>query len=65
MKRQLQKRAIAFEALDNGLLRCAQIKQAQCLAEGLSARKIETFFRKWLRKLLHPFTRKERLAGYR
>jgi hypothetical protein len=65
LKRQLQKRAIAFEALDNGLLRCEQMERAQRIAEGLSAGKIEAFFRKWLRKLPHPFTSKERLAGYR
>ena len=65
LKRQLQKRAIGFEALDNGLLRCEQIERAQRIAEGLSAGKIETFFRKWLRKLPHPFSSKERLAGYR
>ena len=65
LKRQLQKRAIGYEALDNGLLRCEQIERAQRIAEGLSAGKIEAFFRKWLRKLPHPFTSKERLAGYR
>ena len=65
LKRQLQKRGIGFEALDNGLLRCEQIERAQRIAEGLSAGKIEAFFRKWLRKLPHPFTAKERLAGYR
>jgi hypothetical protein len=65
LKRQLGKHAIGYEALDNGLLRCEQIERAQRIAEGLSAGKIETFFRKWLRKLPHPFTRKERLAGYR
>lgn len=65
LKRQLEQRGIEFEALDNGLLRCEQIGRAQRIAEGLSAEKIEAFFRKWLRKLPHPFTSKERLAGYR
>jgi hypothetical protein len=65
LKRQLQKRGIGFEALDNGLLRCEQIERAQRIAEGLSAGKIEAFFRKWLRKLPQPFRAKERLAGYR
>ena len=65
LKRQLQKRGIGYDALDNGLLRCEQIERAQRIADGLSAGKIEAFFRKWLRKLPHPFTRKERLAGYR
>ena len=65
LKRQLGNRAIGYEALDNGLLRCEQIERAQRIADGLSAEKIEAFFRKWLRKLPHPFTAKERLAGYR
>jgi hypothetical protein len=65
LKRQLAQREIAFEALDNGLLWCEDIDQAQQIADGLSARKIDTFFRKWLRKLPHPFTGAERLAGYR
>jgi hypothetical protein len=65
LKRQLDKKGIAFEALDNGLLRCEQIGQAQRIADSLNAAKIEAFFRKWLRTLPHPFTSKERLAGYR
>ena len=65
LKRQLQKRAIGYEALDNGLLRCEQIERAQRIAQGLSAGKIDTFFRKWLRRLPQAFTAKERLAGYR
>jgi hypothetical protein len=65
LKRQLQKRGIGYEALDNGLLRCEQIERVQRIADGLSAGKIDAFFRKWLRKLPHPFTSKERLAGYR
>lgn len=65
LKRQLQQRGTAFEALDNGLLSCAKPEQAQRLADGLSAGKIEAFFRKWLRRLPHPFTAQERAAGYR
>ncbi|MEA3208294.1 MAG: hypothetical protein QOE70_1351 [Chthoniobacter sp.] len=65
IKRQLEKRGIAFEALDNGLRSCAQIAPAQRIADGLSAPKIDAFFRKWLRKLPHPFTSRERAAGYR
>jgi hypothetical protein len=65
LKRQLQKRGIGFEALDNGLLRCAQIERAQRIADGLSAEKMDAFFRKWLHRLPHPFTRRERSAGYR
>jgi len=65
LKRQLEKRGIAFKALDNGLQECADIQEAQRLANGLSAEKVDAFFRKWLRRLPHPYTAKERAAGYR
>ena len=65
MKCQLTQRGIAFKALDNGLLSCADIAGAQRICDGLSAPKIETFFRKWLSRLPHPYSVKDRLAGYR
>ena len=37
----------------------------QALGDGLSADKIDAFFRKWLPRLTHPFTRADRRAGYR
>jgi hypothetical protein len=37
----------------------------QCLANGLTAEKIDALLRKWLRRLPHPFTAKDRAAGYR
>jgi DNA-binding PadR family transcriptional regulator len=65
VKRQLAQRGIAFEALDNGILGCADPRRLQALCDGLSADKIDAFFRKWLRRLPHPFTRGDRQAGYR
>jgi DNA-binding transcriptional ArsR family regulator len=65
LKRQLQKRRIAFKALDNGILSCNQPQLMQRLAEGLSAQKIDALLRKWLTVLPHPFTGKDRAAGYR
>jgi hypothetical protein len=65
LKRQLAQRGIAFEALDNGLLSCADLKTAQRLCDGLSAEKIDRFFRKWLARLPHPFSADDRRAGYR
>src|SRR5262245_27598193 len=65
VKRQLAKEGIAFEALDNGILRCADPKRLQQLCDGLSAAKIDALLRKWLRRLPHPFTAKDRAAGYR
>ena len=65
LKRQLVKRQIDFEGLDNGLLSCADITAAQRLADRLNETKIAVFFHKWLARLPHPFSSKDRLAGYR
>ena len=65
LKCQLAKRGVAFEASDNCLLWCEDLPLAQRICEGLSAGKIDAFFRKWLRKLPHPFSAADRQAGYR
>jgi hypothetical protein len=65
LKCQLAQRGIAFQALDNGLLACADSQAAQRICEGLSAAKIEACFRKWLARLPHPYSAKDRRAGYR
>ena len=65
VKRQLAKEGIAFEALDNGVLTCANPKRLQQLCAGLSAAKIDALLRKWLARLPHPFTAQDRTAGYR
>jgi hypothetical protein len=65
VKRQLAKEGIAFEALDNGILTCANPRRLQQLCDGLSATKIDALLRKWLARLPHPFTSKDRAAGYR
>ena len=65
VKRQLAQRGIAYEALDNGLLSCAEPRQLQALCDGLSAAKIDALVRKWLARLPHPFTRRDQRAGYR
>jgi hypothetical protein len=64
-KRQLAREGIAFEALDNGILKCANAKRLQTICTGLSASKIDALLRKWLRLLPHPFTGADRNAGYR
>src|SRR6266705_4014801 len=64
-KRQLAQKGIAFEALDNGILSCADPGRLQRICDGLSAEKIDSFLRKWLRLLPHPFTGADRKAGYR
>ncbi len=64
-KRQLAKRAIPFEALDNGVLSCEDPKALQRICNGLSANKIDALARKWLRRLPHPFPASDRRAGFR
>src|SRR4051812_4464056 len=65
VKRQLAKEGIAFEALDNGILTCANPRRLQQLCDDLSGDKIDALLRKWLKRLPHPFTVADRLAGYR
>src|SRR6478609_1646228 len=65
VKQQLAKERIAFEALDNGILSCANPRRLQRLCDGLSASKIDKLLRRWLARLPHPFTAKDRAAGYR
>src|SRR3989441_2170342 len=65
VKQQLTNRGISYEALDNGILSCDDPKRVQALCDGLSGEKIDGLLRKWFRKLPHPFTGKDRQAGYR
>src|SRR6266496_2990530 len=45
LKRQLAQEEIAFEALDNGLLRCADPARAQAICDGLGAEQIDARLR--------------------
>ena len=63
-KRQLSIEGIGFEALDNGILRCADPARLQAICDGLSAEKIDGLARKWFRILPHPFTPADGQAGY-
>jgi hypothetical protein len=65
LKRQLAKRGVPFESLDNGIKSCADPKLAQRLCDGLSAAKIDQLLRKWLKRLPHPFPPRDRAAGFR
>ena len=65
VKQQLSNRRIGYQALDNGILSCDDPKRVQALCDGLSGEKIDGLLRKWFRKLPHPFTGKDRQAGYR
>jgi hypothetical protein len=65
LKRQLTHRDIAFEALDNGIRSSDAPARVQRIADTLDAAKIDAVFRKWLRRLPHPFAAAHRAAGYR
>ena len=64
-KRQLQRRGIRYQALDNGVLSCEDPAALQRICDELSAEKIEALLRKWLRRLPHPFSKKDRALGVR
>jgi hypothetical protein len=65
LKRQLERRAIAYQALDNGIWWTEQLRAAQRICDRFDQQKIDAFFRKWLRRLPHPFSHEDRQAGYR
>jgi hypothetical protein len=65
LKRQLTQRGIAFEPLDNGIRSTEAPRRVQQIANTLTAEKIDAVFRKWLRRLPHPFMAAHRKAGYR
>ncbi len=65
VKRQLKQAGIAYEALDNGILSCADPAKLQALCDSLSPEKIEALVRKWLARLPRPFTQADQDAGYR
>ncbi len=65
LKRQLTQRGIAFEPLDNGIRSTDAARRVQQIADTLTPDKIDAVFRKWLRRLPHPFTAAHRKAGYR
>lgn len=64
-KRQAAKAGIGFTALDNGFADCEDPVRLQKLCDRLTAAKIDALLRKWLALLPHPFSRADRIAGYR
>lgn len=63
-KRQLDKRGIAYQALDNGFLSCAEPETLQQICDSLGAEDIDRVFRKWLQRLPLPLREQDRAAGY-
>ena len=63
-KRQLHKRGVAFEALDNGFLSCEDAQALQEICDQLGPEQMQTFFEKWQAKLPWRLTPEDRQAGY-
>jgi hypothetical protein len=63
-KRQLEKRKIDYEALDNGFLSCAAPGQLQQICDSLAPQDIDRVFRKWLKRIPLPLRPQDREAGY-
>ena len=63
-KRQLAREGIAFEALDNGVLSCADPVRLQQILDELNVPKIQALVNKWLARLPDPFTVEDHAAGF-
>lgn len=64
VKRQLRRRRIAFTALDNGVLSCADPAALQAVCDSLTDADIEAFFTRWVGRLPLPLTAPHRAAGF-
>ncbi len=63
-KQQLRKENIAFEALKNAFLSCANPERLQVICHQLDVEKIQALFDRWVDQLPWPITREQRTAGY-
>ncbi|MFL6446651.1 MAG: hypothetical protein ACJ746_03040, partial [Bryobacteraceae bacterium] len=63
-KRQLEKRGIAYQCLDNGFLSCEDPEELQEICDSLGPEEIDRLFRKWLKRLPLPLRAEDRAAGY-
>jgi len=63
-KRQLTQRGIAFEALDNGFLSCADPAALQAICAALSATDIQACFTRWLDRVPLPLAAADAAAGF-
>ena len=64
VKRQLEKKGIAFEALDNGFLTCSDPQSLQKISDQLTSFQIEAFFYKWIARFPYPLTKEDQWAGF-
>jgi hypothetical protein len=64
-KSQLRQQGIAFRALDNGFVSCADPERLQTICDQLGPEHLDGLLRRWLARLPHPFTAQDGEAGYR
>jgi hypothetical protein len=64
-KCQAAQAGIDFEPLDNGFASCAEPARLQRVCDRFSERQNDTFIRRWPAFLPHPFSGRDRRAGYR
>lgn len=64
-QRQAAKAGLAFTPLDNAFAAVEDPVKLQKICDRLGAKQIDALLRKWLARLPHPFSRKDRAAGYR
>jgi hypothetical protein len=63
-KRRLEKKGIAYKALDNGFRSCEDPVELQEICNRLGPGAVKNFFWKWVHILPSPFTNSETRAGY-
>jgi hypothetical protein len=63
-KRQLERKKIRYEALDNGFLSCSEPGKLQQICDALGPEDIDGVFRKWLKRIPLPLRTEDRQAGY-
>jgi hypothetical protein len=63
-KRQMEKAGVAYEALDNGFLSCADPVYLQKRCDQLGTGAVRDFFWRWYGRLPSPFTTSDLDAGY-
>ncbi len=64
LRRQLERRQIAYQPLDNGVAATDDGVAVERLCQRLSAAHVQRYFDRWLYRLPNPFTRQDRRAGY-
>jgi hypothetical protein len=60
----MEKASIAYEALDNGFLSCADPETLQRRCDELGSDDVQNFFQRWSSRLPSPFTKADLAAGY-